>query len=269
MCLLINQKKKAKTLKPGLLKRSYDNNNDGAGFAYANNNKLVVKKYRDFETFNDAYQRLHRKHKATSAFLLHFRIGTHGSSNGTTNVHPFFVNENLVFAHNGVISNVRDDKKLSDTQVFNNDVLKHIKGTWIQDDAILYLIGQSIGHSKLVFLDNNGDFKIVNKHLGHWVGKTWFSNKSYEENTFDYGGCTTVYNTHYGNTVQSNQSKTYFGRINTHVPSPKPDVPTKQTRYKYEKDTCDECGQMSFKLRTDDDTDDAWYCGTCWKSKEY
>ena len=103
MCLLINQKKNAKTLSPELLKTSYDNNDDGCGLAFANNGKIEVRKYRDYITFNDDYQKLHRKHKKHTAFLLHFRIGTHGSSEGTTNVHPFFVDENLVFAQNGVI----------------------------------------------------------------------------------------------------------------------------------------------------------------------
>ena len=60
----------------------------------------------------------------TTPFIVHFRIGTHGTSNGIYNVHPFYVDKNLVFAHNGMIHKVDDCKKRSDTRVFNDTFLK-------------------------------------------------------------------------------------------------------------------------------------------------
>tara|TARA_R100000329_G_C7599425_1_gene212575 strand:+ start:375 stop:1229 length:855 start_codon:yes stop_codon:yes gene_type:complete len=281
MCLLTLQKRNAKTLNEDILQTSFENNNDGAGLAYADNGKIHVRKYRDFTTFNDDYQKLHKKHRKSTAFLLHFRIGTHGSSEGTTNVHPFFVNDNLVFAHNGVINNVRDDKKLSDTQVFNNDYLKQLPKFWIKNNATLRLISEFIGHSKLAFLDSKGGFKIVNKHLGHWDGKTWFSNNSYKPHVFDFGGCTTTrvgWNRSSALVQQSKSTATpkYYGSIGTNYGSGytdieefKPEV-NHETGFhcRYEKDNCDECGQVSHKLRQKMyDTDDSWYCGVCWKEQ--
>jgi hypothetical protein len=48
------------------------------------------------------------------------------------------------------------------------------------NNGILNLIDSAIGHSKLVFLNNENRFHISNERLGHWdnVGN-WFSNYSY------------------------------------------------------------------------------------------
>ena len=123
MCLLVMQEQNT-TIEDKNLKNAYDSNPDGVGYSFINsNNKIMTKKYRDYKKFLSAYQGDIKEFGNSSPFLLHFRLATHGQSEGTFNVHPFKVSKDTVFAHNGIISDVDDDKKLSDTQVFNRDIL--------------------------------------------------------------------------------------------------------------------------------------------------
>ena len=180
MCLLISQPKN-KSVSEEHLKTAYENNNDGAGFCYADNGRIIINKFRSFKKFYNQYETATKKHGATSDFIIHFRMSTHGTNKGVENVHPFKVNNELAFAHNGIISGVGDSKRLSDTQLFNKKVLKNLPNDFIKNSIIQVLIGDWIGNSKLVFLDNAGESFIVNKSMGHRdeLG-VWFSNESYE-----------------------------------------------------------------------------------------
>ena len=179
MCLLILQEKESK-IKDNLLKNAYSGNPDGVGYCYVDNGKLTTKKYRKYDKFLSNWKSDVKEFGSISPFLLHFRLATHGLDEGTFNVHPFTVRKGLAFAHNGIINEVEDDKKLSDTQVFNRDILKSLKKTFLQDDVLIKLIEGFIGSSKLVFLDNDKSYKIVNESLGHWKDGVWFSNTSYK-----------------------------------------------------------------------------------------
>ena len=60
---------------------------------------------------------------------------------------------------------------------------------FINNAIIRGLLGEYIGNSKLVFLDNTGASFIVNKKLGHRDEYgVWFSNESYECDLYAYGG---------------------------------------------------------------------------------
>jgi hypothetical protein len=51
------------------------------------------------------------------------------------------------------------------------------------------MLQQFIGvGNKLIFLDNVGDFEIVNESAGTWDGGNWFSNSSYKERGVRYYG---------------------------------------------------------------------------------
>lgn len=188
-------------LKPGSIKipesyliNSYQNNSDGCGFAYIRTDllgipKLVVEKTMDFNIFLKKYNRAF-KNNPESHFLIHFRIATHGTVD-KFNCHPFKINKNLAFIHNGVITGLELCKERSDTQVFNDTVLKKLPKEWEKNKSISKLIEKFIGVSKLVTLDINGEYNIYNEKLGHWNEGCWFSNKSYIAKT------TVVYNNFY------------------------------------------------------------------------
>ena len=105
------------------LKNAYDANPHGAGFGYVQDAKIIVKKFRDFNEFYKAYEIAFNDAGSASEFIIHFRLSTHGLNKGTYNVHPFYVSNKMIFAHNGIISNVDTHKKKSDTRCFNDDIL--------------------------------------------------------------------------------------------------------------------------------------------------
>jgi len=178
MCIAI-YKPEDVTISKASLERCFDANPDGAGFMFAEDNKLHIHKgYFKFKSFYKAY-----KEHETKQALVHFRIKTHGKTD-KTNCHPFLVNDGLGFIHNGIITGYGDDK-LSDTIQFNNAILKKIVkkhgSMGLFDDPMVELIENVIGYSKLVFLDKKGNFNIMNEDKGHWYNKVWYSNSSYKK----------------------------------------------------------------------------------------
>jgi predicted glutamine amidotransferase len=193
MCIAILNKKEA-TLKRELLKNCWDNNGDGAGLLYIDNKKQMktFKELKSFDVFYQEYSRV-KKSYGKRNIVIHFRISTHGKID-ETNCHPFLVNDNLGFVHNGMIYDVPTSKDYSDTYMFNEVVLKNFTEGFEYNEIILDMLEGFIGGSKLVLLNSNNDYAIVNEKAGHWANGCWFSNGSYKyvSNYVDYGG-TKVY----------------------------------------------------------------------------
>ena len=176
MCLLVVQKPNKK-MKNQHIENAWERNSDGGGYSFAVNGKIITKKFMELDDFKTSFNNDWNGNK-NSSFLIHFRYATHGLTN-IDNVHPFKVNNNLVFGHNGIINCVDDDCTLSDTQVFNNTILKNLKSNFLNSKAIRLLISESIHNSKLAFLDNNGRYTIINSDLGSWneISKIFKKNK--------------------------------------------------------------------------------------------
>ena len=178
MCIAI-MKSENKKINKATLQRCYNANPDGAGFMYAKDKKLTVKK--GYFTFKDFYKE-YKPHEDKQV-LLHFRIKTHGPID-KNNCHPFLVNSGLGFIHNGIISGYGNNKK-SDTIEFNESILQKIVAKHgnnsLFDDPMVELIENVIGYSKLVFLDRHGNYKIMNEDKGEWKNGIWYSNSSYKK----------------------------------------------------------------------------------------
>jgi len=163
------------TLSKEHLENSWDNNNQGAGLLYNINGKLTVFKTYDKKQFINEYYKIRAAIKGK--IVLHFRIATSGFEK-YTNLHPFLVNQDLGFVHNGIISGLGNQQH-SDTYHFN-EMLKGFKHDFINCDMTKLFIADYIGSSKLVFLDSNDNATIINEDKGHWDGDNWFSNDSYK-----------------------------------------------------------------------------------------
>lgn len=181
MCIAI-AKPKDTVLLPYVLRNCFNHNPDGAGFAYLEDDgELVVEKgFFKFDEFLEAY----KPHEDKQA-LLHFRIKTHGDLSAD-NCHPFVVEDGLAFIHNGIISASRGHANMSDTAVFNEDILKPLVAKFgedaLQQDVVKTLIEQYIGSSKLAFIDSKSkQFNIFNKELGNIADEVWFSNFSWQD----------------------------------------------------------------------------------------
>lgn len=159
----------------------WNNNNDGAGMMYVDDESKIVifKELEKFKKFKKAF------HKAVedfpnSPFVLHFRIKTSGKVD-RKNCHPMRVNRNLAFCHNGIINyvDVPTNSPISDTNIFNDEVLKGLPSDWLENDVIRTMVGKIIKTSKLVFLDSSKKVAIINEKDGTWDEGLWFSNYTF------------------------------------------------------------------------------------------
>jgi predicted glutamine amidotransferase len=203
MCIAILNTKN--TLTKETLQQCWKSNPDGAGMIYISKGQLVT--FKEMTNFDKFYKEYIKQRKANkqSNFVLHFRIATSGKID-RANCHPFNVNKNLAFVHNGMISIQQLNNNVSDTYTFNELILKKLPSTFLNNHAILDLIENYIGYSKLIFLDNENNPSILNEHLGHWDEEdNWYSNNSYQ--------CIVkvkAKDKSYNNYISPNQSQGYY-----------------------------------------------------------
>lgn len=181
------------------LNNCWSRNKDGAGMLYSVDGKLEVFKSMSKKKFIKEYFKV-RKVYPDIDIVLHFRYSTHGKNN-IANTHPHLINENLGFVHNGIIDNVVDDnekdvqrwdikeKKMVTVKRFASDksdsalfakMLGDLPEDFLDSKVFVELIENYIGNgNKLVFLDKDGKYTIVNEEKGVWDSGCWFSNLGY------------------------------------------------------------------------------------------
>jgi hypothetical protein len=178
-----------KTISKETLQRCWDNNPHGGGFTYTDGKKVHVMK--EMISFKQYWRKFTQKREEfpLSSFICHFRISTHGKIN-EENCHPFKVNDELSFCHNGVIRNSPLSEDYSDTVMFNVTILKNLPEDFIYNKATKTLIREYIGGgSKLSFLTWNNELHFINEEAGTWDDGIWYSNNGYKSfGYFDRGG---------------------------------------------------------------------------------
>lgn len=175
-------------------RNSWDNNFHGGGFMYNDDqNKLhVVKEMKNCEKLYKKYVAANKKYP-NATFVIHFRISNRGVIS-RENCHPFKVSNQLGFVHNGTITAMGTDERYSDTNLFNKHILRKMPQVdidYLDNPAIQTVFGDFVGHSKLVFLDNEGKATIINEQKGTWEDDgMWYSNDSHKrvKNEVDMGG---------------------------------------------------------------------------------
>ena len=166
-----------------LLKSYWKCNSDGAGFMWAQDNCLNIRKgFFRFKDFWNEYRNTVLSKGFRYDVVLHLRIATSGAVD-IRNCHPIKVNENLAVVHNGVIMDIPRSDITSDTVEFA-EMLSTLPEDFLQNKFIMELISKYIGDSKLVFMDNKGNITIVNEKKGYWENNCWFSSKPYAYTNF-------------------------------------------------------------------------------------
>lgn len=192
MCIIIAKDKKSRIPTEKELKNSFEYNNDGAGFMYVDNNKVVIDKgYMTWESFIKRYKTLLQKYNnfKNKSLVIHCRIGTSGK-NTKGNTHPYPITNNhrllktkkmsrldVAIVHNGIIRDYGTLNGLNDTQEYiskflypiyksnhnfykNKDLIDGIEKMTSSKFAILdksdkiYYIGDFIEENGLKFSNN-------------------------------------------------------------------------------------------------------------------
>ena len=189
------------TLAKQTLRNCWENNGDGAGILYIRDGVMkVFKEMKSFDNFYSNYIEIKRTN-GNKHLVLHFRISTHGAVN-ETNCHPFLVDDNIGFVHNGMIYEMPYSNQFSDTYLFNENIMKSFNKGFENNEVVMDMLGDFIGNgNKLVFLNSKDEFFIVNEKAGLWDGASWYSNTSYQRvNTWvDYGGTRVERSSYRGN----------------------------------------------------------------------
>jgi len=163
-----------------ILKTALNDNPDGWGWMYADNNELVCDWGMDDKDFFESYEYLPKDVHAT----LHFRWTTHGLTN-VLNCHPFLFNgDEYAVVHNGVISGVNiKHKDLSDTYHFANGELSEALMLYghayagPQHKRMRKYLEHMVGsYNKLVILRKDGERMYLNRKAGVTHKGLWLSN---------------------------------------------------------------------------------------------
>lgn len=188
MCIIAIQPLGVK-IKESTLRNCWNANKDGAGIMYVENGKLIVNKV--MTSFEEFMKIKRHADKMQSNIVMHFRIATSGGIN-ERNCHPFKVNNDLYFCHNGILDiDVPLNSNINDTQIFNNSFMKGLPNNFVQNDSIMNLIEYTIGNrNKFVFMDSSGQFYILNENAGTWENGAWYSNSSYKSSPYHYNSGT-------------------------------------------------------------------------------
>ena len=178
MCQLI-VKPAGVVIPENVLRDAWQANDDGAGFAYRDEeqNVMFAKGYFKFKHFYKAYKKI-QQHDV----LIHFRLATHGEK-VTENCHPFVVTNQAVIAHNGILYNYQPSlqDKRSDTRIFVETVLTPAieKNKLNADDFFSSFSTKALFEAftqgnKFAALTQKG-FYIFNEAAGEWKDKVWYS----------------------------------------------------------------------------------------------
>ena len=206
--------------KPGInvpddqnIKDMWETNSDGAGFMYAFKNKVFIEKgFMKLDDLMNAMKHLSKRLKVDNLELkdipivYHFRIKTHGANN-PANTHPFPISSkeqhlkaldltcDLGMVHNGIISSAQPFGDMSDTASYIANVLTPLAMLDLDFYKKTYgktLMENTIGYSKLAFLDKDGNIETVGDFKNgtkNNTGGILYSNLNHE---YDY---TSVYKT--------------------------------------------------------------------------
>lgn len=186
-----------------ILKNCFDNNDDGAGFMYAFNGEVHIRKgYETFEKFMAALNKARAITGDKVPYVMHFRIATQGYEKTMT--HPFPLSskmENLKrlrckcsigVAHNGILDITSDGAKTySDTMKFITDYLSNIIQSydWYKNKRTKKLIEYLIDGSRLAILDVHSHCELMGKGWEEDKG-IYYSNHTWAYKKYTYTGGT-------------------------------------------------------------------------------
>jgi predicted glutamine amidotransferase len=196
MCIAIASPRGVRPPNEEIFRNCWESNPDGAGFAFAYDGVVFIKKgFMTFDAFLASFNECNKRYNLEECgCLIHFRIATHGGVNQAM-THPFpivadngalskieYVSDYAVI-HNGTISLTSSDayreKNMSDTAIFVRDYLTLIAQNrqWFKRESNIELIHKLI-NSKMAILNGRGE--IIHTEGFTEDGGNFYSNGTYK-----------------------------------------------------------------------------------------
>lgn len=196
MCIIATKPYGIGTIDHEILKRCFENNPDGAGFAYSIKGESNVRWHKGFMKYSDFESALDKmvlsRHKLENVqLLLHYRITTHGGTR-QENTHPFPISHkdkrlkalrgstDAVCAMNGIVDvDIPKDSNMSDTMHYIKErlpMLSYLKWNFYTHPQFGDFIKRT--GAKWVFMDAGNLY-----HFGEFnENKGWeYSNFTWED----------------------------------------------------------------------------------------
>lgn len=194
MCIIVYKPIGKKIPGREILQRCFNNNDDGAGYMFNDNENVIIKK--GFTAFDTFYKQLKDDAKQydfrNKNVILHFRIGTSGGLN-KNKTHPFILTNksklinkynggaltcDVGVVHNGVLNDYVYGG-LSDTQNFIKDFLYDVYYSDLKENIKNKIIKNELNGNKLIILDKKGNVKKYGDFI--YDNGVYYSNTSYKD----------------------------------------------------------------------------------------
>lgn len=170
-------------LRPETCRIAAQNNPDGFGYAFCAKDlegraRVFIRKALTYAELEAKFWEDFDAHGDKSAFLVHWRLGTHGLLNAK-NAHPYRLKNGGALVHNGILDIPAVPKQWSDTRWFVRAMLNKLPDNWqrspVWQDVVREYIG---GYNKIAGLWADESLLIVNEKDGEWRFGAWHSNDS-------------------------------------------------------------------------------------------
>lgn len=170
MCCIIHRPAGVKMPTYRTFEQIYLHNRDGIGFCTSSG-----KSWHGFDFYE--FLREIRKVRKDEEVIIHMRWATHGSVS-TKNCHPFYdEDQDIWFAHNGVL-HIHTRRDMTDSETFFRSRFIPLLKTHSYDDPIVWqYVNVERGASRFVFM-RHGEVK----RLGAWCefGGCYYSNMNWQ-----------------------------------------------------------------------------------------
>ena len=178
MCIIIfDNRKTDERLAKKVFKRSREKNPDGMGIMWPEDGKLHI--WRTMNHFSGIWKRYSDAKKKHLPVAIHFRKTTAGTEVNYNNLHPFIVNTNLAFMHNGTAKDIIKylPEGVSDTSFINTELLQKFPDGFMDCPIHRIAIRNLVDDGRMLFMDGDGNFNIINEERwgAKWCEGVWFS----------------------------------------------------------------------------------------------
>lgn len=182
MCIAI-VKPAGTVIDEAVLKTCFENNPDGAGFAYRTPDGLVVEKgLFTWEAFIDAYR---ARNVADVDALIHFRITTKGDD-AAENTHPFAIQAGALI-HNGTISHLGETRGKAGAKSDTRELAEKWDAVTLDDmERFFDVFEHYVDDTRVAVMGHDGRVIVFNRK--QWIEKdgVLYSNRGFEMDVYGW-----------------------------------------------------------------------------------
>lgn len=176
MCIIIHREQ-GSNVPNNVLDYNRTKNPDGFGISWRDEYGVHVEKFspKEYDDFHALLKRLDRD--PSIEYTAHYRLATHGAPCKELS-HPFTYEDPEVgpvhVFHNGIIR-ISTRQGESDTSQFVKDILAKMPSQWWKNPALVYLVEEAIGYSRLLLMTNDETIRLDGGKSWTKQGGIWYS----------------------------------------------------------------------------------------------